>query len=139
MAVHRAVARLHQRTPVGNPVSLASEHADVVRGLQSENPTPLVFTVAPGTAETHTPARTLVPGSQVTCYCQDTGGGDPLEYERLGLTVSEAPRLFGSASVLGEYPPENSRVMFAGEPMRVRSVKPFRRNQIVFTFYVIIS
>jgi hypothetical protein len=67
-------------------------------------------------------------------------GGDPKEYERLGLTPLESPRLFVVCQTYGDIPPLNSKLTFGpGAPYTVRSVKPYRPDGIAIFSYVIIS
>jgi restriction endonuclease len=67
-------------------------------------------------------------------------GGDPKEYERLGLTPLESPRLLVVCETYGDIPPLNSTVAFGpGAHYTVRSVKPYRPDGTALFSYVIIS
>jgi hypothetical protein len=66
-------------------------------------------------------------------------GGDAKEYERLGLTPHEAPRLFWVPSTYGETPEPGMTCTWAGLSYTARSVKPFRPDGTTVFAYVIIS
>lgn len=66
-------------------------------------------------------------------------GGDPKEYERLKLTVTEAPRLFFVASTYGDEPVPGMVCLWAGRKHTVRSAKPFRPDGTAIFTYVIIA
>jgi len=67
-------------------------------------------------------------------------GGDAKEYERLGLTPLEAPRLFVVCETYGDIPPLNSKVSFGpGAEYNVKSVKPYRPDGVAIFSYVIIA
>ena len=67
-------------------------------------------------------------------------GGDAEEYERLGLTPSESPRLFVVCEQYGAIPPLNSKARFGmGKVYNVQSVKPYRPDGTAIFSYVILS
>ena len=67
-------------------------------------------------------------------------GGDPKEYEALGLTPMESPRLFVVCAIYGDVPRLGSHVTFGlGAPYTVKSVKPYRPDGLAIFSYVIIS
>jgi hypothetical protein len=76
--------------------------------------------------------------STVTGYATEDGG-DPIEYARLNLAQSEAPRLFFVPTTLGDVPPLGSTVSWGGATYTVRSSKPYRPDGVALFSYVIVA
>lgn len=118
-------------------MSYASDHASALADVRAAG-APVTFVLEqPGTEQADgtfsTPTQRVVTG-----YALENGG-DPKEYERLGLTEHEAPRLFFVAETYGEEPDPGMTCVWAGRRHTVRSAKPFRPDGLAIFTYAIVA
>jgi hypothetical protein len=118
-------------------MSYVSDHASALADVQAAGAA-VVFTLdTPGDEQTDgtfaTPATQTVSGYAIE------DGGDPKEYERLGLTVHEAPRLFFVATTYGQEPTPGMTCTWAGRKYTARSAKPFRPDGVAIFTHTIIA
>ncbi len=120
-------------------MSYATEHAGALADVQAAGAF-LTFTRTTLGAESSTGKFASAPATGMMLAYGTESGGDPKEYEALGLTPLESPRLFVVCVTYGDIPQLGSRVAFGpGALYTVKSVKPYRPDGVAIFSYVIIS
>lgn len=120
-------------------MSYATEHAGALADVQAAGAALSFESTSLGTeSSTGQFANAPVVTTMLAYGTEDAG--DPKEYEQLGLTPLEAPRLFVVCVNYGDIPPLNSKVSFGpGAAFTVRSVKPYRPDGVAVFSYVILA
>jgi hypothetical protein len=117
----------------------AEDHANNVASFR-QNSVPVVFSAMVPELDTLGNATGNMTTRSVLIHCMDNYvNGDPLEYDRLGLSPSSAPALFGMPDVFGEEPDAMMRCVWALKPGTLRSVKPFRPQGKTATIILIVE
>lgn len=118
-------------------MTYVSEHADALADVANAGAS-ITFTFSSPGTQAADGTFSGASDTAVAGYATEDGG-DPKEYERLGLTQHEAPRLFFVASTLGDVPALGAACSWGGASHTVRSVKPYRPDGTALFSYVIVA
>lgn len=116
----------------------AEDHASALADVR-EAGTAIAFTLDSPGAQTATTGLYANPTTTTVSGYAIEHGGDPKEYERLGLIQSEAPRLLFAPDTYGEEPPLSASCTWGGGTCIARSVKRIGPDGTAIMSYVIVS
>lgn len=102
----------------------AGKHASAWAKLKAKG-VRIVFTLTTETRDETTGALGTPVVTTMSGYALGLEKGDPATYERLGLTISEAPSLMVVCDTFGDIPPNTAACEFRGLPFTVRDAAPF--------------
>ena len=93
----------------------------------------------PGTQDAATGRFSGANTTTVTGDAIATAKGNPLTYQRLGLTPGEAPELFFIPDTYGDVPELDASAVWGGQTMKVKDVRTLAPDGVAIGAWVVVA